>query len=186
MKRLCFAVVLLLVAGAAYAFDAAPGRPRVGVLLSHESFEYFHDALQSELRQRGFDAFTVDASFEELSMNPDREADWYVEVLPGDAETVDYGGVGVGSRHADITLGVLVSRVGADVNIYRGRTLELVAKQSVKKKNTAVMPTSVAFGSRSLFAAIALPFVERAQVRGVARAAARELATRIIAVIRPE
>ena len=186
MKRLLPALCLVLAAGAAHAFDASPGRPRIGVLRSYASFAYFHDALENELRQRGFDVVTVEASFEDLSLDPDRDADWYVEVLPGDAETVDYGGVGVGSRHADVTLGILVSRVGAEVSIYRGRTLELVATESVQKKNTALAPTSVGIGNRSIFAAIALPFVERAQVRGVARSAARELAGRIENAIRPE
>ena len=184
MKRLGFAVGLLLVATAAHAFDPTPARTSIGVLRAHESFGYFHDALEAELRQRGFDVFTIDASFRELSMDPDRDADFYVEVIPGNAETVDYGGVGVGTRHADVTLGVLVSRVGADANIYRGRTLELIATESLAKKNTALLPTSVGFGGRNLFAAIALPFVERAQARSVTRAAARELADRIANAVR--
>ncbi len=190
MKRLGFAVVLLVVAllmaCSAFAFDASPARPRIGVLRSQESFGYLHDALETELRQRGFDAFAVDASFEELSQDPDRDADWYVEVVPADADTIDYGGVGVGSRNADVTFGILVSHVGAEVSIYRGRTLELIATESVKKKNTAIAPTSVGFGGRSLFAAIALPFVERAQMRNVARAAARDLATRVANAVREQ
>jgi hypothetical protein len=184
MKRLALAVGLILLAGAAHAFDATPARPRIGVLQGPEWFATFHDTLEAELRQRGFDVFTVEASFEELSLDPDRDADWYVEVIPGNAETVDYGGLGVGSRHADVTLGVMVSRVGAEASIYRGRTLELIATESLQKKNTAILPTSVGFGGRSLFAAIALPFVERAQARSVTRAAARELATRIAGAVR--
>lgn len=186
MKRLGFAVGLLLLAGAAHAFDPTPARPRIGILQGPEWFATFHDTLESELRQRGFDVSTVDASFDELSLDPDRDADFYVEVIPGNAETVDYGGVGVGSRNADVTLGVMVSRVGAEASIYRGRTLELIATESLQKKNTAILPTSVGFGGRSLFAAIALPFVERAQARSVTRAAARELASRIAVAVRSE
>lgn len=184
MKRLALAVGLILLAGAAHAFDTTPARPRIGILQGPEWFANFHATLESELRQRGFDIYTVDASFEELSMDPDRDADWYVEVIPGNAETVDYGGVGVAGRHADVTLGIMVSRVGAEASIYRGRTLELIATESLQKKNTALLPTSVGFGGRSLFAAIALPFVERAQARSVTRAAARELATRIADAVR--
>lgn len=195
MKRLAIAVGLLLLAGAAHAFDASPARPRIGVLRPHETYAFeresavqnaFHDALHAELRERGFEVFEVDATFDELSMEPDRDADWYVEVIPAGAETVDHGGLGVGTRHADVTLGLVVSRVGAEANIYRGRTLELIATETLQKKNTALMPTSVGFGGRSLFAAIALPFVERAQVRGVARSAARELAGRIAAVAKAQ
>jgi hypothetical protein len=186
MKRLALAVGLLLLTGAAHAFDTTPARSRIGILQGPEWFAAFHDTLEAELRQRGFDVYTVDASFDELSLDPDRDADWYVEVIPGNAETVDYGGIGVGSRHADVTLGVMVSRVGAEASIYRGRTLELIATESLEKKNTAILPTSVGFGGRSLFAAIALPFVERAQARSVTRSAARELANRIGNAVRGE
>jgi hypothetical protein len=189
MKRVLIMFSFFLIAASAYAFDASPGRPRIGVLRAHEEESAiqnaFHDALQTELRERGFDAYEVDTTFEELELDPDRDADWYVEVIPAGAETVDYGGIGVGTRHADVTLGVLVSRVAAEVNVYRGRTLELIATESLAKKNTALVPTSVGFGGRSLFAAIALPFVERAQMRSVARSAARELAARVTAVVRP-
>jgi hypothetical protein len=195
MKRLLVALSLVLLAGAAHAFDPTPGRPRIGVLRAHETFTYeresliqktFHDALHAELRERGFEVYEIDATFDELSMDPDRDADWYVEVIPASAETVDYGGVGVGTRHADVTLGVLVSRVAAEVHVYRGRTLEKIASESLAKKNTALLPTSVGVGGRNLFAAIALPFIERAQVRGVARSAARELAARVTKVVREQ
>lgn len=187
MKRLVFAVGLLLLGGAAHAFDPAPARPRIGVLHSGEmsSIERaFHAELRSELRERGFDVFEVDVPFDELALDPDRDADWYLEVIPARGETVDYGGVGVGGRHADVTLGLLVSRLGAEANVYRGRTLERIATESLQKKNTALVPTSVGFGGRNLFAAIALPFVERAQVRHVARSAARDLAQRVANVAR--
>lgn len=184
MKRLVFAAVLLLVTSAAHAFDTTPAKPRIGILRGPEEFASFHDTLQSELRHKGFDVYTEESTFEELSMNPDRDADWYVEIVPGDSDTVDYGGVGVGTRHADVSLGILVSRVGADAHIYRGRTLELIASESSSKKNTALVPTSIGVGTRSLFAAIALPFVERAQARGVAKSVARDLAGRIAAAVR--
>ena len=187
MKGLVFAAGLLFLAGAARAFDATPARPSVGVLHPEEisSVERaFHDELRAQLRERGFDVFDARVSFDELALDPDRDADWYVEVIPARGETIDYGGVGIGGRHADVTLGLLVSRIGAEVHVYRGRTLERIATESLTKKNTALVPTSVGFGGRSLFAAIALPFVERAQVRRVARSAARDLAGRIASAVR--
>jgi hypothetical protein len=188
MKRLLFAV-LLSIAGAAHAFDPTPAGPSIGVLHRQDLSmieRAFHDELFSELRERGFEVFEVEATLDELSRDPDRDADWYVEVIPARGETVDYGGVGVGGRHADVTLGLLVSRMAAEANVYRGRTLELIATESLKKKNTALVPTSLGFGGRSLFAAIALPFVERAQARGVARSAARDLASRVTNVVRTQ
>lgn len=186
MKRLLLALCLLAIAGAAHAFDPTPARPRIGVLRAHDSFKSFDDALQSELRRRGFDAFMVEVPFEDLAHDPDRDADWYVEVVPGDGDTVDYGGVGIGAPHGGVTFGVLVARLGADVSIWRGRTLELVATDSVSKSNTMFAPTSVGVGTAGIFAAIALPFVERAQARNVTRAVARDIAGRIENKIRPK
>ena len=188
MKRVLFMFSIFLIAAGAQAFDPSPSRPSIGVLRAYETpvSNAFHEALEAELRERGFDVSEIDATFDELALDPDRDADWYVEVIPANAETVDYGGVGVGTRHADVTLGLLVSRVGAEVKVYRGRTLELIATESLAKKNTALVPTSVGFGGRSLFAAIALPFVERAQMRSVARSAARELASRITTAVRAQ
>jgi hypothetical protein len=193
MKRLVFAFSLLL-AIPLFAFDETPARLSIGIVHAPDLDRFDRDAhiqkavrnaLRDELRSRGYEAFTADATLDELAQDDGRAADFYIEIV-GQADVEDYGGVGVGNRHADISIGVLVSRVAADVRIYDGRTLELIATDSLSKRSTAVVPTSIGLGDRNLFAVIALPFLERAQVRSVARAAAREMASRVTDVMRGE
>lgn len=196
MKRLLIALSLLVVPGVALAFDPAPAAfrdgIRVGILRApdaelHRSGEQLHrtirEALRDELKSRGVDAYVDDADFEQVSRDEARGADFYVEIV-GDADTEDYGGVGVGGRHADVSLGVVVSRLAADVYVYEGRSLELVAKESLAKRNTALLPTGVGVGDRNIFAWVALPFIERAQARRVARAVAVDMAARVTDAVR--
>ena len=193
MKRLVFALSLLLAAGAAHAFDPVPARTRIGVLRcsgvsEHERESYAQravlDSLGNELRERGFDAYDAEATFDEVAQADVREADYYVEIVGGHAETIDHGGVGLGSRYADVSLGVIVSRVAAELRVYDGETMDVLYTETLKKKNTAVVPTSVGIGGRSFFAVFATPFLERAQVRSVARAAARVAADRVAEAVR--
>jgi hypothetical protein len=193
MKRILFAICLAA-AAPLMAFDTAPGRLRIGIVRAEGTHRLDRDAhiqnavresLRKELRLRGFDAFTSESTLEQIERAGERSADVYVEIA-GDVETEDYGGIGVSGRHADVSIGILVSHVAADVRIYDGRTLELIATDSLSKRSTAVLPTSVGFGDHGLFAVIALPFLERAQVRSVARACAREMASRVTDVVRGE
>lgn len=193
MKRL-FVVFCMLAASPLLAFDRTPAAMRIGILRAEGTHRLDHDAylqkavresLRDELRARGFDAYVAESTLEQISRSDDRSAHFWVEIV-GDAETADYGGIGVGTPAADVSLGVLVSRVAADVRIYDGASLQLVVTEALAKRSTAVLPTSVGVGGRSLFAVIALPFIERAQVRSVARAAARELAARITNAVRAE
>jgi hypothetical protein len=190
MKRLLIALCILLPAGAALAFDPAPAPVSIGILSAPDTFRYdeavyraVRESLRDELKARGVDAFLADADFDRISRDEARSADYYVEIV-GDTRTDDYGGVGVSGRHADVGLGVLVSRMAADVYIYEGRTLELVGSESLAKRNTAVLPTGVGIGDHNLFAWIATPFVERAQMRRVARAVGVDMAGRVVAVVR--
>lgn len=197
MKRAVSAACVVLVALAAtplLGFDATPVKPRIGIVRAPATYrfergEYVQNAvrkaLRDELRRHGYDAFTAEATLAQMAAHEDRTADLLIEIV-GQSDVEDYGGVGVGGRHADVSLGVLVSRVAADVNIYDGETLELIASDSLMKRSTTVVPTSIGIGDRHLFAVIALPFLERAQVRSVARAAARELASRVGDVVRGE
>ncbi|MEO8379754.1 MAG: hypothetical protein ABI779_08840 [Acidobacteriota bacterium] len=190
MKSLAFALCLIA-AGPLLAFDTTPVKPRIGIVRVPGTHRYDPDehvqkavreSLRNELRGRGFDAFLSESTLEQIERSDDRRADLYVEIV-GDADTEDYGGVNVGDRHVDVSIGVLVSHVAADIRIYDGRTLDVIATDSLSRRSTAVLPTSVGFGDHGLFAIIALPFLERAQVRSVARACAREMATRVIEVV---
>lgn len=194
MKRLILTLSLLLVAGAAHAFDpSSSDQPvRIGILRApgayyYENAEYVHRAvtaaLRDELRTRGFDAVMLDVTFDDLSPDDRPDADYLVEIA-GDSRTEDRGGVGVAGRHAAISLGRVVSDVAADVFVYDGATLEMLRRESMSKRDSAFVPTSVGLGGSHLFAWIATPFIERAQVRSVARRLARDIAAQVDDVVR--
>ncbi|HEV7767280.1 MAG TPA: hypothetical protein VGQ76_19920 [Thermoanaerobaculia bacterium] len=182
MKRLPIALCLLLVATSAFAFDTTRRGERIAVLRgSHDAEIAMANALRRELRERGFDAFDVEYD--------DRAtiADYVVEIAEARPSTEDYGGIGVSGRHADVEIGIVVSRLHAELRIYDGETMELIASENLSKGKTALMPTSVGIGDGgSLYAVLALPFIERAQHRSVARAAARDAATLVVAAVRGE
>lgn len=194
MKRLTLTLCLLLVAGAAHAFDPSPSHApmRIGILRAPQAFyyenaEHVHRAvtaaLRDELRTRRFDVVMIDATFDDLSRDEHPQADYFVEIA-GDSRTDDRGGVGVAGPHAAMSLGMLVSDVAADVFVYDGATLEQLAHEAMSKRDRAFVPTSVGIGGPSLFAWIATPFIERAQVRSVARQLARDIAARVDDVVR--
>jgi len=193
MKRLLAALCLISIAGAAFAFDSTRRPNRIGILLSAADFDQEREtvverevrrALRAELQQRGFDAFDAELTFEEASRDGVMAADYLVEIVGGDPQAEEYGGLGIGSRHIDFTLGVIVSRVAADIRVYDAETLQVIATENLSRRKSAVVPTSLGFGGNHVFAAVALPFFYRAQYRNVARAAARDAATFVTATIR--
>lgn len=194
MKRLLIAFCLLVVPGMAHAFESDSAALRIGILRTPDSPRLAHaedlhntirEALRAELRSRGVDAYLAVVTFDDLSKDDGdtADADYFVE-LAGDAWLDDRGGIGVGGRHADMSIGVVDSKVAADVFVYDGRTLEMIVRESLSKRNRSVMPTGVGVGSRSLFGWIALPFVERAQVRRVARSLADDIADVVLGAVR--
>jgi hypothetical protein len=189
MKRLMIAL-LLVVPGAALAFDVTPATPRIGVLL--QAGERIHeDALVSdsvleylreELRDRGLDAFDAGLTYGEAVDEGYADADYLIEVVAA-ADGDEYGGVGVGGPHGGVELSVSVARVLAEVRVYDGRTFELLSSVDLRKRSTAVLPTAVAVGGRRSWLSIAAPIAQWIQYRHVARSAAREAASRITATI---
>lgn len=185
MKRLLIAMLLLATPAVAFAFDAKRTAPRVGVLRGHHALQLdVAESLRKELRSRGVDAFDAVRTFDEAVQDGAAVADFYVEIVGGDVSTGEYGGIGVGTRHAGVSLGVLVSRVAAELRIYDGETMELLESRDLSKRATSVAPTSVGFGGGSLFAYIALPYIERAQVRRVVRATGRDAAMHVLDALR--
>jgi hypothetical protein len=176
MKRLLFALLLAALPSAAFAFDATHAT-RIGVLRGTDSLQAdVADALRNELSSRGFDAFDAVRTYDEAVTDGAAVADFYVEIAGGEAETADRGGIGIGTRHTGVSIGVLVSHVAAQVRIYDGETMKLLESHDLAKSNTAVVPTSVGIAGGSLFAYVALPMIERAQVRRVVRAVGRTAA----------
>ncbi|MBV8517375.1 MAG: hypothetical protein JO197_08230 [Acidobacteria bacterium] len=190
MKRLPVLVCVLLAAASAFAFDttrAVNAGPRIGILRPPVDPDprvqaAVERALASELRARGYDAIETGQSFDDVSRDDRNDVDYYVELV-GDSSADGFGGIDVGSRAVDVSLELVVSRVAAELRVYDARNLEVVTSQRLAKKNTALMPTGVGVGGRSLFAYIALGFVQRAQLRNVTTATAREAATRVAAAI---
>lgn len=180
MKRLAL-LSLIFLGPAIWAFDGSKNVPRVVVLDPQGEWdralaieETLSRYVVDELRARDIDAVEARLSFEEAEEIQEPLAEILVELVAGDASTSDYGGVGVGDHYTHVSLGLLVSRLQARVRVYDGSTLELIGEHELFRRSTALLPTAVGTGTRSLFAVIALPFVERAQVRRVARAAARD------------
>jgi hypothetical protein len=186
MKRSLMALCLMLAAATALAFDSTKTSDRIGILRGErDAGSAMERSLLTELRNRGFDAFDVGLTYEELL---DQEAvpiaDYIVEINGAHARTADYGGVDVVGRHADVSLGVVVSKVSGELRVYDGETMELIATSDLSKRSTALMPTYVGIGGGWIYASVALPFIERAQHRSVAKKAAREAATFVTATVR--
>jgi hypothetical protein len=195
MKRFLF-LGLLLVATPLLAINTSVLRrgDRVGVLRMSERFDVASEetvarTIESDLprvlRDRGFDAFDAHATYDDVRRGDGPGAAYYVEVVgarAGDREAV---GVGVGAENVYASIGVVVSRVAAEVRLYDGKTLELVDRWDLSKKSTAVVPTSVGVGGRFVWAAIALPFVHYGQYRSAAHDVARQAAERIAQAAQP-
>jgi hypothetical protein len=189
MKPLLAAFALgMLVPAAAHAFDTNrrvdPGTataPTIAILQpSGEIDPYVVDMLRKELRGRGLDTFesslAIDDAFREAPA-----ADYYVEIAGGEARTTDYGGIDIGGRDGEVSLALLVSRLGTEIRVYDADTMEIVARQSVTKRSRAVLPTAVGLGG--LYAYIGAPILQRAQYRGLARAVSRDAASFVTATI---
>jgi len=186
MKRSLIVLCLVFAATTAFAFDTTKSSNRIGILRGEsEGGSAMERSLLSELRSRGFDVFDIGLTYEELL---DQEAvpiaDYIVEINGAQARTADYGGVDVVGRHADVSLGVVVSKVSGELRLYDGATMELIATSDLSKRSTALMPTYVGIGGGWIYASVALPFIERAQHRSVAKKAAREAASFVAATVR--
>lgn len=199
MKRVLFAAVLFLVAGAAFAFDPKPSAtitstsaPRVGVLRVSGEYERAEASvanmvvryLTNELRRRGLDAYDTGLTYEAVSRGDGEEADYYVEILGAGGDTGSYGGVGIGTYDVGVSVDVVVSRVAADLRVYDGRNGDVLLSETLSKRKKAVMPTSMYIGGSRFFAAIAVPFVQHAQYRSMSRAAARDAAQLVVEAVR--
>jgi hypothetical protein len=180
MKRWAVAVIFSIVPGVALAFDPTPRPVRVGVLIAEDQGPgVVARYLREQLRARGVDAFDAQLTYDEMVSLENTDADFFVEIVAEDAGSAGYGGIDIGNRNGFIGLSVLVSRVAAEVRLYDGVTREILATEDLRSRKSAVLPTAAGIGSRSFFAALALPFVQDAQYRSALREAAREAAERV-------
>lgn len=185
-------IILLLATAIAvptFAFTTTP-RPgdRIGVLRMPDRFSYgaeqtiantVENRLRHELGELGFNAFDAGTTYDELLRGGPRDADYYVEVVSSQAAGRPVGGVGGAVGGVAVEVGVVVARVAAEVRLYDGRTLNLVESYDLQKSNTAIVPTAIGVATRSIWAAIMLPFVQYGQYRAAARDVAHQAALRI-------
>jgi hypothetical protein len=167
---------------------------RIGVLRMNEQFDAgaertvanaIENALPRTLRDHGFEAFDAKSSYDDVRRGDGPNAAFYVEVVgarSGDREAV---GFGVGAETVYASIGVIVSRVAAEVRLYDGKTLELIDRFDLSKKSTSVVPTSVGVGGRFFWAELALPFVHFGQIRSAAHDVARQAAEAIARTAAP-
>lgn len=193
-------MLVLLVPAAAFAFDTSrrPAQSEIRIAILRPDVAYDHGressiqalvlrSLRSELRERGFDAYDAEMTYDEAEQargEGNVDADYLVEVLGGEAYSDDFGGIGIGNRNADVTLAVIASRVAGQLRVYDARTMDVVANEPISRRSSALLPTSVGLGGRDFYADIALPFVQWAQIRRVAHAAARDAAEHVTTAVR--
>jgi hypothetical protein len=132
--------------------------------------------LVRELRRRGYDAFEAESAGR-------GEADYVVEIVGGEPASTGYGDVNLDGRNGGVSLGLVIARVAAEVRVYEGNDLELLSSERLSKRSSRLLPTGVGVGGGVVFAFIALPFIERAQLRGVARDAARDAVSGVVATM---
>jgi len=179
MRRTILTAAVLLAAATAHAINTGMQPIRIALLPPLERSQvsdHVRDLLAGELRKLGYDAFPTD--------NERPRADFYLDVAGAGGGSRPLGGIEVGGRNAAIDIGVIVSRVAASVTLYDGRTLERLQTIDLQKRNTAIAPTAVGIGGRSIWASIALPVVEWSQQRAALRAVARDAARQIDQALR--
>jgi hypothetical protein len=187
MKRSLLALCLLLLATSAFAFDSTKSATRIGVLRGFDGDSRITRALVNELRGRGFDAFDADRTYDELlDQEAVQIADYVVEIRNSEPRTTDNGGVGISTRHADVEVGIVTSTMNAELRVYDGASMELVATSDLKKRATSLMPTGVGIGGGVFYAYVALPIFERVQHRNVAKKVVREAASFVTSTVRGE
>ena len=195
MKR-ALTLVLLLSTAPLFAINTASLHrgDRIGVLRMSERFEVQSERaiastiegdLPRLLHERGFDAFDARGTFEDMRRGDVPAAAYYVEVVGARAGGREAGAIGVGTDNVGATLGLIVSRVAAEVRLYDGKSLALVDRWDLTKKSTSVAPTSIGIGGRFVWAALAIPFVHYGQYRSAAHDVAREAVERIAQAAQP-
>jgi hypothetical protein len=192
MRRTVLAVVLLAAATAS-AINTDSHPIRIALLAAPDQWvdrrdeqtaDLVRNHLRGELRELGYDAFLTGDRVTDLGDQDTAQADYYLDVT-GAASGYPVGAVGFPiGRHAGAEIGVMVSRVAASVNVYDGRSLDLIRTIDLQKRKTSVAPTAVGLGGRWLWAAIALPIVEWSQYRAGVRAVAHDAALQLDEALR--
>src|SRR5258708_9815769 len=165
MKRVFLVFSLLLLVTPVWALKGTPdGKRPLRIAVLHTSDRWGDPGMDAaaaaieheivgQLRQRGAEAWEARRMLEDVA-NDDTspEADLLVEVTAGPARLHEIGGIGVSDTHFAATLGLVLSRVAAEVRLYDARTHELVDHYELSKSKTAVLPTSFGIRDSRFFA----------------------------------
>jgi hypothetical protein len=194
MKRASLVLSLFILATPVWALKGAPdGKRPLRIAVLHTSDRWGDPGMDAaaaaiehemvgQLRKRGADAWEARRTLEDVP-NDDAtsEADLLVEVTAGPGGQREVGGIGVSDTHVSTTLGVVLSRVAAEVRLYDAHTHELVDHYDLSKSKTAVVPTSLGFGDSRFFVYSVVPIARHFQYRSAVRDVAAEAADRITA-----
>jgi hypothetical protein len=176
MKR---ALLICLVATPLFALTPLPKGNRVGLLRADDSVaKTIGSELLPELAARGFNAFDTRATFEDVQRGQGARADYYLEIVTSDATQHPVGGVGAAVGPAVVDMGIITSRVAAELRVYDGRTLELLDRYDLHDTKTGIAPTGVGLRGYAFFGYIALPFIQRHQYHAAAHEVAMQAADR--------
>jgi hypothetical protein len=192
MRRTVFAVALaitLIAATTATAFNTGTHPIRIALLAPPDRYvdrrdEHASDLVrshvQTELLDLGYDIFVTNLRLTDLSRDDHPRPDYYIDIFGPGGGGYPVAGIGLPvGRNAGVDFAVIVSHVAASVNVYDGRSLELLHTLDLHKKSTTVAPAAIGIGGRPFWAVIAMPFVEWAQYRSGVRAVAHDAAREI-------
>jgi hypothetical protein len=193
MRRIILAVALLTTA-TAYGINTTVRPLRIVLLAPADRYldrrdvqaaDMIRDHVRDELHALGYDATITHERLDDVSRAEADGTDYYVDIFGPGGGSYQAAAVGVPvGGGVGIDLAVLVGHVAASVNVYDGRTLELVHTLDLHRKTTGVAPAAVGIGGRTLWAVLTVPFVEWAQYRAGIRAVARDAARQIDEALR--
>ena len=122
MRRITLAVAALLaLAATAHAIDTRTRPVTIALLAPDRYLDDFRDRVRGELHAMGYEVFDVTGTIKDVGDDRAR-ADYYVELLGAGGNSRPVAAVGAGP----VDVGVSVNHVAASVNVYNGRTLDLI------------------------------------------------------------
>jgi hypothetical protein len=189
IRSLLLVTFLILLPVSGWTFDPTPYPERVLLLDAKAPHDRgglrtaLFRQLRDDLREKGFEVFETELRFHELMREDVAGADYLIDLAGERAHSADYGGVGVGMRHADVGLSIVGSRVMARLLVYDAPTMQLLGERTLTQSASALLPSSIGFGSRMLYAFVGLP-IESAQHRSLARSIGQQAAAFAAATIR--
>jgi hypothetical protein len=194
MKRVSLSIAILLLTTPLWALKGTPeGKRPLRIAVLHTSDRWGDPSMDAaaaaieheivgQLRQRGAEAWEVRHTLEDVQSEASfPEADLLVEVTAGEARQHEIGGVALGDTHVSTTLGLVLSRVAAEVRLYDARSHELLDRYELSRSKKAVLPTSLGMGDSHFFVYSVVPIARHFQYRSAVRDVASEAADRITA-----